>query len=192
MSKHLRRRRFVDRNVQGRLLGLFVRCWAVSLGTAGGLTVIGWIFITPGISGFVGPQSFMVAILPMLLVGAGATLLVLPLMLWDMIRQTHRFAGPLVRFKRHLREAADGGPLTPLQFRDGDDWPELAQAYNDLVARIEAEQTAAKASQTPPARTMSSRSADEASMENGQNDTPALIASAPGEATRECNTPIGV
>jgi hypothetical protein len=136
MSKHLRRRFFVDRDVQGRLLGLFIRCWAISLCTAGGLTVLGWIFVTPGITGFVGPNSFMVTILPMVLVGACAALLVLPLLLWDMVRVTHRFAGPLVRFKRHLREAAAGGPLTPLHFRDGDDWPELAEAYNSLLDRF--------------------------------------------------------
>ncbi len=41
MSKQLRRRRFVDREVQGRLLQLFVNCWALSLVTVGGLSVIG-------------------------------------------------------------------------------------------------------------------------------------------------------
>lgn len=144
MSKHLRRRHFVDRAVQGRMLGLFVRCWATTLLTVGGLTLAGWIFITPGVSGFVGPNSFMVTILPMALVGLCASVLVLPFMLWNMVRASHRFAGPLVRFKRHLREAADGGPLTTLHFRDGDDWPDLAEAYNDLLARFQRELKAAE------------------------------------------------
>lgn len=140
MSKHLRVRSFVDRNVQGRLLRLFIRSWVLSILAVGGLTVIGWLYITPGISGFVGPNSFVVTVLPMVLIAMGASLCVLPLLLWDMVRASHRFAGPLFRFRRHLREAADGGPLVPLHFRDGDDWPDLAEAFNDLIARIQSEQ----------------------------------------------------
>lgn len=139
MSKHDRRHYFVDRQVQGKLLGQLVNCWAVSLLSAGGLTVAGWIFVSPGISGFVGPNSFMTKILPMVLVGLIASTLTLPVMLWKMVHVTHRFAGPMVRFKRHLREAADTGQLVPLHFRDEDEWQELAESYNELVTRIQAE-----------------------------------------------------
>ncbi|WP_425398512.1 hypothetical protein [Aeoliella sp.] len=139
MSKHDRRHYFVDRQVQGKLLGQLVNCWAVSLLSAGGLTVAGWIFITPGINGFVGPDSFMSKILPMVLVGMVASTLALPVMLWSMVRISHRFVGPMVRFKRHLREAADTGKLVPLHFRDDDQWHELAETFNEVVARIEAE-----------------------------------------------------
>lgn len=179
MSKHLRRRRFVDRDVQGRLLALFVRCWAISLSTAGGLTVLGWIFVTPGISGFVGPDSFMVTILPMVLVGACASVLVLPLMLWDMVRVTHRFAGPLVRFKRHLREAANGGPLEPLHFRDGDDWPELAEAYNTLIARIETARQA-PATAEPTVRAAVAKPVAEELLEEPSSDSAVVVATAIG------------
>lgn len=139
MSKHERRHYFVDRQVQGKLLGQLVNCWAVSLLTAGGLTIAGWIFVSPGVSGFVGPNSFMTKILPMVLVGLIAATLALPVMLWTMVRVTHRIAGPMVRFKRHLREAADTGKLLPLHFRDDDEWHELAELYNELVTRIQAE-----------------------------------------------------
>ncbi len=139
MSKHVRARKFVDRKVQGRLLLLFIRSWIVSLLAVGGLTVIGWFYITPGITGFVGPNSFAVTVLPVVLVAMAASLCVLPLMLWDMVQASHRFAGPLFRFRRHLRRAADGGPLVPLHFRDSDDWHDLADAYNDLIARMQSE-----------------------------------------------------
>lgn len=139
MSKHERRHYFVDRQVQGRLLRQLVNCWAISLLSAGGLMVAGWIFVSPGISGFVGPNSFMTKILPMALVGVVASALALPVMLWSMVRVTHRFVGPMVRFKKHLREAAESGRLAPLHFRDEDDWHELAEAYNELVLRIQAE-----------------------------------------------------
>ncbi|MGI9455598.1 MAG: hypothetical protein ACR2NU_03505 [Aeoliella sp.] len=149
MSKHLRRRKFVDRTVQGTLVAMMIRFWALSMVFAGGLTVAGWIFIAPGISGFIGPDSFMVRILPMFLVGCVAALLVLPVVALQLVRISHRFAGPILRFKRHLQDAADGGPLVPLHFRDGDFWPELAETYNDLIARIEAERSATARGQTP-------------------------------------------
>jgi len=139
MSKHLRKKRLVDSKVQGTLIKNFLRYWAVSIAAAGGLTVIGWIFITPGLSGFIGPNAFMASIIPMILVGIAAAVLVLPVLLFDVVRVSHRFAGPLVRFKRHLREAADGGPMRRLSFRDEDFWPEIAEAYNDLLDRIERE-----------------------------------------------------
>lgn len=145
MSKHLRKKKFVDPNVQGMLIKNVVRYWAVSIAAAGGLTVIGWIFITPGLSGFIGPNAFMASIVPMILVGLGAAILVLPVLLYDLVRVSHRFAGPLVRFKRHLREAADGGPMNRLNFRGEDFWPELAEAYNDLIDRVERERAVFKA-----------------------------------------------
>ncbi|QDU56294.1 hypothetical protein [Aeoliella mucimassa] len=142
MSTHARQHKFVDSKVQGRLVGLFVRCWAMSLVTAGILTVLGWMFITPGLGGFIGPNEFMSSILPMVLVGAVASLLVMPFMLWKMVCDTNRFAGPLLRFRRHLREAADSGELVPIEFRDEDDWHDLANAFNDLVSRINSERLA--------------------------------------------------
>ena len=142
MSKRIRHRFFVDNNVQGRLLSLLVRCWALSLLIAGGLTVAGWIFITPGVNGFIGPNSMMGSILPMMLVGIVSSLLALPVMMWKLVRDSNRFAGPLVRFRRYLREAAESGQLVNIHFRDGDDWQDLAEAYNDLVARINSERLA--------------------------------------------------
>lgn len=140
MSKRLRRRLFVDREVQGDLIGHMVRYWILSVATAGGLTLLGWMFISPGLEGFVGPEAFMAQVLPMVLVGIAAAAVVLPFLLFDLVRVSHRFAGPLIRLRRHMRSAADGAPLEPLRFRKDDYWHDLAAAYCDLLKRFEAEQ----------------------------------------------------
>jgi hypothetical protein len=141
MSKRLRHRVFVDRVVQGALIRHMMRCWLISYVLFGGLTFVGWMFIHPGLGAFVGPEAFMVEILPMAVVGLGAAAIVLPLYLWGLVKVSHRFAGPIVRLKRVMRVAADGGPLDPIHFRNDDFWQELATSYNDLLIRVHSKMT---------------------------------------------------
>lgn len=146
MIKRMRHRVFVDRVVQGALLRHMVRCWLASYATIGGLTFLGWMFIHPGMDAFVGPEAFMVEVMPMALVGIGAAVVVLPLYLWGLIRISHRFAGPVTRLKRVMQVAADGGPVDPVHFRNDDFWQELATAYNSLLLRLQSKNTATTSS----------------------------------------------
>lgn len=134
----MRHQVFVDRVVQGALLRHMIRCWLTSYAIIGGLTFLGWMFIHPGLEAFVGPEAFMVEVLPMALVGLGAAAVVLPFYLWGLVRLSHRFAGPVTRLKRVMQVAADGGPVDPVHFRNDDFWQELATAYNSLLLRLQA------------------------------------------------------
>ena len=141
MPKHKRRKKYVDHDVQGALVVHFARCWLLSVAAAGGLTLLGWVFISPGLH-FVGLHAFIAQVLPMALVGVGASLLVLPLLLMHLVRLSNRFAGPVYRLQRHIRDVANGGTPSVLKFRSDDFWLDLPDAYNDLLARLaEAEQT---------------------------------------------------
>jgi hypothetical protein len=62
-----------------------------------------------------------------------ATFVVVPMVLVDAIRWSNRFAGPLVRFRRSMRQLADGKSVAPLKFREGDYWQDLADSFNDLL-----------------------------------------------------------
>lgn len=145
----MRRRVFVDRVVQGALIRHMMRCWLISYALFGGLTLAGWIFIHPGLQAFVGPEAFMAEVLPMAVVGLVSAMVVLPLYLWGLVRVSHRFAGPIIRLKRVMRVAADGGPLDPIHFRDDDFWQELATSYNDLLIRIHSKMTVRVSTPTP-------------------------------------------
>jgi hypothetical protein len=48
---------------------------------------------------------------------------------------SHRIAGPLYRLTKHLKEAAMTGTYRPVKFREGDFFPEVAEAYNAQIPK---------------------------------------------------------
>ena len=50
---------------------------------------------------------------------------------------SHRVAGPIHRIRTHLRQIAEGKPLSPVTFRKGDFFPEVAEAFNQQVESLE-------------------------------------------------------
>lgn len=59
-----------------------------------------------------------------------------PCMLLDFIRLTHRIAGPMVRFRKDLHRAAQGETVAPIKFRQVDYWQDIATDFNLLLSRI--------------------------------------------------------
>lgn len=53
-----------------------------------------------------------------------------PVFIWDAIKLSHRFAGPIVRVRRVLAQFADGQDFKAVEFRDGDFWKSLASDLN--------------------------------------------------------------
>jgi len=62
--------------------------------------------------------------------------LLLPLVVFDMVRLSHRFVGPIYRLRNHLKLVADNPKCHPLNFRDDDYWQQLADPINELQNRI--------------------------------------------------------
>lgn len=46
---------------------------------------------------------------------------------------SHRICGPLYRVEKHMRSIGAGEKMTPLKFRKGDFFPEIASAFNSMV-----------------------------------------------------------
>lgn len=136
MNSRMRRRVYVDHEVQGALVRHMVQSWLMSLVAIGTLTLLGWMFIHPGLQAFVGPTAFMTEVLPMGVVGLASALLVLPLVLWRLVTLSHRFVGPIIRLRRGMSEVADGGELRPINFRRGDYWTNVADDYNAMIDRF--------------------------------------------------------
>ena len=109
-----RRKVWVDVNIQG---GLALRCtlyWFfclcsimlfVAIGTAfsGNLQSAGDMFSKLW-------RQFSPAIL--------ASVFLLPLVIIDVIRKSHRFVGPLIRLQNEMQRLADGQDVAPVHFRN--------------------------------------------------------------------------
>ncbi len=138
MGKQTKRKTFmVDRNVQGGLLAKAACYWLLSLAVVGALNVLGWVFISPGADALVQIRELLPSLFGTLLVALASSLIVLPVLLYDFAKQTNRFAGPVFRLQRSMKEIADGKPIRLISFRKGDYWQELAGAFNQMVTRLE-------------------------------------------------------
>lgn len=58
--------------------------------------------------------------------------MLLPIILWDALRLSHRIAGPILRVRRQLVQMNSGQPYSELHFRGSDFWQEMADQVNSL------------------------------------------------------------
>jgi len=63
------------------------------------------------------------------------SLVLLPAFIFDTLKMTHRFAGPISRLRSELKRACSGRPVCELKFRDNDYWREIANGFNELTRR---------------------------------------------------------
>ena len=133
VKKNSRRYWLVDPKVQGILAARVVVYWLMCLLTVG-LMIFCWRSMTDPIDQFYahfrevwlyyGPAAI-------------ASLLLMPLVAWDVIRVSNRFAGPLVRLRRTMRALTRGERVKPIHFREGDFWQDFAVDFNALVERVQ-------------------------------------------------------
>jgi hypothetical protein len=136
--KQLRKRIFVDPAVQGALVSRMVLYWITCAITVV-LAMLLWAVLTRPIDLLNGEgEQIWFHFGPVLL----GSLMLLPLVILDMVRLSHRFVGPLVRLRRSMRALARGEEVEPIEFRDGDYWQDFAADFNALAARMKALQDA--------------------------------------------------
>jgi signal transduction histidine kinase len=136
MSKpqHKRSQIFVDSRVQGALMLRAVLYWAFCLLTMT-IMILVWRTLT-------GPSRMFYTHFDDMWHQFGpaviASILLLPIVVIDSIRLSNRFAGPMLRLRRAMRNLAAGEHVPPVHFRDADYWQEFADEFNTLAARVEA------------------------------------------------------
>lgn len=64
---------------------------------------------------------------------------IMPAFLYDTVKMSHRFAGPISRLKQGLSALANGQQVDDMNFRKGDFWGELAEDFNKVAERVRAE-----------------------------------------------------
>jgi hypothetical protein len=133
MPKLKRRQYFVDPKVQGALILRLIGYWGVTVITTTAM-VLCWRLVTqPPKSLFSQIGDMWVFYGPALI----SSLLLVPLIVIDCVRMSNRFAGPLYRLRRCMRDLGAGLPVPPIHFRDGDFWIEVADEFNAVSAKFQ-------------------------------------------------------
>lgn len=59
-------------------------------------------------------------------------LVLVPLMLYDLLKVTHRFTGPMYSLRREMKRLVDGKSKRSIHFRSDDYWNDMASTFNLL------------------------------------------------------------
>ena len=127
-----RTKQFIDRPIQGALIVRAVLFWACTLLTQVLLMVVfALLFSAP--NDFYANLANLTWNLKLLAYGS---LLVLPLILYDLVKLSHRWVGPVYRLRTALQALGRGDFVAPIRFREGDYWQELAGDFNVISAEL--------------------------------------------------------
>lgn len=124
---------FIDDNVQGSLIKRIVLHWcAFFLLSLLSLFALEYFMGDPALSfgGHLaviwGKYAFFILLM----------LAVVPTFIYDTLKLSHRFAGPILRLKSSIRSLAEGENVAELKFRDNDFWSELSDDFNRVAHRV--------------------------------------------------------
>ena len=131
MGNRVRKRVWIDRQIQGALATRIAFHWFLFAIIVSVLTV----FLQ-----FVGdPLAPLSQHVSNFWRNQGAFLIVivvtLPVFVYDTVKLSNRFAGPILRMRRVMQEIAQGKPAEKLSFCDHDFWRGLASDFNTLIDR---------------------------------------------------------
>lgn len=133
MQHNQRSKEYVDPQVQGALWRRLVLHWLAFTSVAAALVV--------GLEWMSDPFQQVGAVIasawwtysPLLLVLA----CLLPVFIFDSIRLSHRFAGPVFRLRKVMKELAQGTIPARVEFRENDFWREMATDVNRVIEQME-------------------------------------------------------
>ena len=135
-----RKKLFVNRGIQGAISLRFAFYWVIyHLCLWHGAFM--YFFVSARLSQLTGSDApmlslnelyakFLTEYVPITL----AATLLLPIVVYELIRQTHRIAGPLVRFSHAMKDMMAGKTIKPVKLRDGDMLTDFEKLFNEFVA----------------------------------------------------------
>jgi len=127
-----RRKALVDPEVQGGILRKIAIHWVLFF-ICNAMALMIWIRLFEQPDADWG-QTFADTIrrfLPFFII----TMALIPAFVWDTLKLTNRFAGPILRLRGALSDASAGRAIVPLYFRTNDFWQEIAENFNSVMER---------------------------------------------------------
>jgi hypothetical protein len=138
MRNSPRKKTFIDRSVQGKLIVRVVCYWILCLFGAFCVLAATPILLSCFVPSPAAPTPDQLVLQTWRTFWPTffASGLVLPLLILDVVRVSHRFAGPVYRLRNSLRDLANGKPVATVKFREGDFWYEMAEEFNRVATRV--------------------------------------------------------
>jgi methyl-accepting chemotaxis protein len=132
MNGNQRGKEYIDPQVQGALWKRMVAHWLV-FALVAALLATGLEWMSDPFRSFEQLASDMWwSYSPLLL----AILILVPAFVFDAIRMSHRFAGPVYRVRQVIRNLAEGHQTGRVEFRDNDFWKDMAGDLNRVIERV--------------------------------------------------------
>ena len=131
MPKRNRTRVWIDHQIQGALALRVALHWCIFALLASVITLAMQFMATPFAplreqlaNAWRNQGTFLIVML-----------LLLPVFVYDAVRLSNRFAGPILRLRRVMQQIGQGKPPERVEFRDDDFWRGLAADFNRLIDR---------------------------------------------------------
>jgi hypothetical protein len=134
-----------DQPVQGELLFRAIVYWCLCMVVLE-ILAIGWLMLNEP------SQPFSLVVKQSLLLNAPAwlgSLFLLPLILFDLLRISSRFAGPIQNIRFALRQLAEGKPARRVYLRRDDYWQDLAYYTTVIAEKLEPESSESDPHEAP-------------------------------------------
>ncbi len=128
MASYQRKKYFVDSPVQGALLLQAALYWLY--GSLTYLLVVLIYRVTP--SWFAGHRIDLNELGYHLAPLVISSVILFPIVMFRAVRFSHRFVGPMVRFRQVLKLLAEGKPAPQIRLRDRDFWFDVADEFNQV------------------------------------------------------------
>ena len=134
-AKIKRRRLLIDGPVQIGLVKRIVLHWVTFLAAVVVVLPLYRAIVTGDFATPLSQRVTQVGIESAILLTLFAALL--PYFIYDTLRLTNRFAGPMYRLHQTIRAVAKNKDAPPLSFREGDYWHTVAKDFNTMLESVQ-------------------------------------------------------
>src|SRR3954451_24848887 len=140
-----RKQFLIDRHVQGSIVARLVVYWLTSIVAIEVVSLVWFVATVPD------QPSFVDYLLNATTLASGSrtvltAIVLLPFIIRDALKLSNRFAGPVFRMQRALKQVAAGGTFEPIGLREKDFWHDSASDLKAELRRLKDEANEAPAS----------------------------------------------
>ena len=134
MAKQKRGRKYIDKQIQGALVRRMFRHWLLFILSVCAVAIILQFVINP----FQVAEEKFAYMRYIITIFAIVSAVHVPIFAYESIKLSHRFVGPMVRFRAATRDVIEGRTPRPVKLRTDDFWQEFAVDFNKMLAKLSA------------------------------------------------------